>query len=341
MTTLLDVADVSKLFPIGGGPGFFTRFKRRFSGGPENLPKVYAVDDVSFTVEKGETVGLVGESGCGKSTLVRALTRLIDVSDGTIKLGERELSRKAARVFARDRDRARIQMVFQDAGDSVNPRFTAFDAIADPLRRLRKLRGNALTWQVETVARQCGLPLQLLTRYPHQLSGGQRARVGIARAIAVNPDLLVLDEPTAALDVSVQVVILQLLEQLKKEIGMSYLFVSHDLSVVRLLCDRVLVMYLGKIVESGPAKEVFDHPLHPYTRALVAAVPRLHEGGGEQLRLTGEPRSPIDPDPKVCRFYGRCPRGTDACTTAMPALRSFGARRVACHFAEEFLPQQT
>jgi oligopeptide/dipeptide ABC transporter ATP-binding protein len=341
MTTLLDVADVSKRFPVGGGSGLFTRFKRRFSGGPENLPKVYAVDDVSFTIEKGETVGLVGESGCGKSTLVRALTRLIDVSDGTIKLGERELSRKAARVFARDRDRARIQMVFQDAGESVNPRFTAFDAIADPLRRLRKLRGNALTWQVETVARQCGLPLQLLTRFPHQLSGGQRARVGIARAIAVNPDLLVLDEPTAALDVSVQVVILQLLQQLKRDIGMSYLFVSHDLSVVRLLCDRVLVMYLGKIVESGPAKEVFDHPLHPYTRALVAAVPRLHEDSGERLRLTGEPRSPIDPDPKVCRFYGRCPRGTDACTTAMPALRSFGSRRVACHFAEEFLPQQT
>jgi oligopeptide/dipeptide ABC transporter ATP-binding protein len=305
------------------------------------LPKVYAVDDVSFTIEKGETVGLVGESGCGKSTLVRALTRLVDVSDGTIKLGERELARKAARVFARDRDRARIQMVFQDSGESVNPRFTAFDAIADPLRRLRKLRGNALTWQVETVARQCGLPLQLLTRFPHQLSGGQRARVGIARAIAVNPDLLVLDEPTAALDVSVQVVILQLLQQLKREIGMSYLFVSHDLSVVRLLCDRVLVMYLGKIVESGPAKEVFDHPLHPYTQALVAAVPRLHENGSERLRLTGEPRSPIDPDPKVCRFYGRCPRGTEACTTAMPALRSFGARRVACHFAEEFLPQQT
>jgi oligopeptide/dipeptide ABC transporter ATP-binding protein len=337
MTVLLDVTDVSKVFPVGGGPGPLARFKRRFSGGPAKLPKVYAVDDVSFFIDKGETVGLVGESGCGKSTLVRALTRLIDVSDGTIKLGTRDLSRKASRVFARDRDRARIQMVFQDAGESVNPRFTAFDAIADPLRRLRKLRGNALTWQVETVAKQCGLPLQLLTRFPHQLSGGQRARVGIARAIAVGPELLVLDEPTAALDVSVQVVILQLLQRLKKEIGMSYLFVSHDLSVVRLLCDRVLVMYLGKIVESGPAAEVFERPLHPYTQALVAAVPRLHENGSERLRLSGEPRSPIDPDPNVCRFYGRCPRGTDACTTGMPKLRDFGARRVACHFAEEFL----
>ena len=340
MTTLLDVAEVSKVFPVGGGPGAWSRLKRRFTGGVEKLPKVYAVDDVSFAIEKGETVGLVGESGCGKSTLVRALTRLIDVSDGIVTLGKREVSLKPARVFARDRDRARIQMVFQDAGESVNPRFTGFDVIADPLRRLRKLRGKALTERVETVASQCGLPLQLLTRYPHQLSGGQRARIGIARAIAVEPELLVLDEPTAALDVSVQVVILQLLQRLKKEFGMSYLFVSHDLSVVRLLCDRVLVMYLGKIVESGPAAEVFEHPLHPYTQALVAAVPRLHDAPNARLRLSGEPRSPIDPDPNVCRFYGRCPRGVEACKTTMPALRSFGARRVACHFAEEFLPKQ-
>jgi oligopeptide/dipeptide ABC transporter ATP-binding protein len=338
MTALLEVADVSKRFAVGGGPGAWTRLKRRFTGGAETLPKVYAVDDVSFAIEKGETVGLVGESGCGKSTLVRALTRLVDVTEGSIKLGTRELSLKPSRVFARDRDRARIQMVFQDAGESVNPRFTGFDTIADPLRRLRGLRGKELRERVETVATQCGLPLQLLTRFPHQLSGGQRARVGIARAISVGPDLLVLDEPTAALDVSVQVVILQLLQRLKKEFGMSYLFVSHDLSVVKLLCDRVLVMYLGKIVESGPALEVFEHPLHPYTQALVAAVPRLEANGSERLRLIGEPRSPIDPDPNVCRFYGRCPRGTDACKTTMPALRSFGERKVACHYAEEFLP---
>jgi oligopeptide/dipeptide ABC transporter ATP-binding protein len=339
MTSLLQVTEVAKLFPVGGGPGAWARFKRRFSGGPDTLPKVYAVDNVSFVIGRGETVGLVGESGCGKSTLVRALTRLIDVSDGTIKLGDRELARKTSRVFARDRDRARIQMVFQDAGESINPRFTGFDAIADPLRRLRKLRGKALRDRVETVARQCGLPVELLARYPHQLSGGQRARVGIARAIAVEPDLLVLDEPTAALDVSVQVVVLQLLQRLKQEFGMSYLFVSHDLSVVRLLCERVLVMYLGKIVESGPAAEVFAHPLHPYTQALVAAVPRLHEAANEKLRLSGEPRSPIDPDPNVCRFYGRCFRGTDSCKTNMPTLRRFGERQVACHLAEEFIPR--
>jgi oligopeptide/dipeptide ABC transporter ATP-binding protein len=228
-------------------------------------------------------------------------------------------------------------MVFQDSGDSINPRFTAFDTIADPLRRLRRVRGKALKEQVEEAANQCGLPPVLLSRFPHQLSGGQRARVGIARAIAVKPDLLVLDEPTAALDVSVQVVILQLLQKLKRELGMSYLFVSHDLSIVRLLCDRVLVMYLGRIVESGPARAVFQRPWHPYTQALVAAVPRFGAEAMARLRLKGEPRSPVDPDPNVCRFYGRCPISASDCKTKAPALRRFGSRHVACHFAEEFV----
>jgi oligopeptide/dipeptide ABC transporter ATP-binding protein len=339
MTVLLDLNEVSKFFPVGG-PNQLARLKRRLSGGPEKLPKVYAVDNVSFVINKGETVGLVGESGCGKSTLVRALTRLVDVSDGSIKLEARELALKPARVFARDRDRARIQMVFQDTGDSINPRFTAFDAIADPLRRLRRVRGRALREAVEAAASQCGLPAVLLSRFPHQLSGGQRARVGIARAIAVKPDLLVLDEPTAALDVSVQVVILQLLQKLKRELGMSYLFVSHDLSVLRLLCDRVLVMYLGKIVESGPARAVFERPWHPYTRALVAAVPRFGGEATERLRLKGEPRSPVDPNPNVCRFYGRCPISANDCKTKAPVLRRFGSRHVACHFAEEFVVER-
>jgi oligopeptide/dipeptide ABC transporter ATP-binding protein len=335
MAALLDVAELTKRFPVATAGGALKGLRRRFAGGVEPQSQVHAVDDVSFVIAKGETVGLVGESGCGKSSLVRVLTRLLDPTAGSIRFGSRDLSLVAARDFAHDRDRGRIQMVFQDSGESINPRFTAFDAIADPVRRLKHLGGAALAARVEQAATQCGLPRELLGRYPHQLSGGQRARVGIARAVAVEPELLVLDEPTAALDVSVQVVILKLLQRLKAELGMSYLFVSHDLSVVRLLCDRVLVMYLGKIVEAGPAREVFDRPLHPYTKALVAAVPRLDGNGVARLRLSGEPRSPIDPDPNVCRFYGRCPRGADMCRTAMPPLRRIGeGREVACHFVE-------
>ncbi|SFK94498.1 ABC transporter ATP-binding protein [Falsiroseomonas stagni] len=325
-STLLDVAELSKRFPLRRG-GFF---------GGGHTPMVHAVDDVSFTLARGETLGLVGESGCGKSTLVRLITRLTDPSSGSIRFGQRELAALPAKAFARDADRARIQIVFQDAGESINPRFTAADAIADPLRKLKGVTGADLKAKVEEAAALCGLPLELLDRFPHQLSGGQRARVGIARAIATRPDLLVLDEPTAALDVSVQVTILQLLVTLRETLGMSYVFVSHDLNVVRLLCDRVVVMYLGRIVEVGPASQVFANPLHPYTRGLVAAVPRLDGLRDDALRLAGDPRSPIDPDPNACRFHGRCPIGTDRCGTEMPALRRFaGGRQAACHYAEE------
>jgi ABC-type oligopeptide transport system ATPase subunit len=288
MTPLLDVAELMKRFPVKGSqPNAFARLRHRLGATPQTRPHVHAVDDVSFTIGEGETVGLVGESGCGKSTLVRLLARLLDPTDGTIRLGPRDLSLTPAQRFARDPDRAWVQMVFQDAGESINPRFTAFEAIADPLRRIKGLGGANLSAKVSGTAQKCGLPAELLSRFPHQLSGGQRARVGIARAVALEPDLLILDEPTAALDVSVQVVILQLLQQLKADLGMSYLFVSHDLSVVRLICDRVLVMYLGKIVEAGPARDVFDNPLHPYTKALVAAVPRL----GEPPPRTASPAS--------------------------------------------------
>ena len=324
---LLEVEGLRKLYPVGKAPPPWRRGMAR--------SQLHAVGGVSFAIGRGETVGLVGESGCGKSTLVRLLARLIDPSGGSIRFDGEDVGAVPAASFARTRRRAQIQMVFQDATDSLNPRFTAFRAIADPLLRLRRLSRAAVRGRVAEVARLTGLPPELLTRFPHQLSGGQKARVGIARAIAVEPRLLILDEPTSALDVSVQVVILQLLDELKRKLDLSYLFVSHDLSVVRLLCDRILVMYLGHIVESGPAGQVFAAPAHPYTQALLSALPQpgARRGERERIGLPGEPRSPIDPDPAICPLYGRCPRATDLCRAVSPELREiYPGRLTACHF---------
>jgi oligopeptide/dipeptide ABC transporter ATP-binding protein len=278
-------------------------------------------------------VGLVGESGCGKSTLVKLIARLLDPTDGRIYFDGKDVGAIAAERFARAPARAQIQMVFQDPADSLNPRFTAFDAIADPLRRLGGDGGGALHRRVEEVAELVGLPHALLGRYPHQLSGGQQQRVGIGRAVALRPSLLILDEPTSALDVSVQAVILHLLADLRERLGMAYLFVSHDLNVVRMVTARVLVMYLGRIVEAGPADAIFDHPAHPYTRGLVSAVPVLDVRDRRQrVRLVGEPRSPIDPSPTTCRFFGRCPDGFERCEREMPVLAPTGPdHAVACH----------
>ena len=310
--------------------------KRFLVGKTTKGPYLHAVDDVSIRIERGESVGLVGESGCGKSTLVRLVTRLLDASDGAIVFNERDIGGIAAKDFARRPERSRIQMVFQDPTDSLNPRYTAFDCIAEPIRLLTSVTGN-LDARVAELAASVGLPPELLSRFPHQLSGGQKARVGIARALASEPELLILDEPTSALDVSVQAIILQLLARLRRERGLSYLFVSHDLNVVRLLCDRVVVMYLGRVIESGPAAELFAHPRHPYTRALLSAIPGAGADGAavERVRLAGEVRSPIDPSPTVCRFYGRCPQGQgERCTQEMPPLREVGSHHtVACHFA--------
>jgi oligopeptide/dipeptide ABC transporter ATP-binding protein len=322
---VLAVAGLRKLYPMTKMSGL------SHSTAPSRL---HAVDRVSFAIGHGETVGLVGESGCGKSTLARLLARLIDPTEGTILLDDEEISAVPARRFGRSPLRAQIQMVFQDATDSLNPRFTAFRAIADPLLRLRRLSHTSLRARVAEAARLTGLPHDLLTRFPHQLSGGQKARVGIARAIAVEPRVLILDEPTSALDVSVQVVILQLLAELRRRLDLSYLFVSHDLNVVRLLCDRILVMYLGHIVESGPAEQVFAAPAHPYTQALLSAVPKIGSGGRQRrIGLPGEPRSPIDPSPDICPLYGRCSRAAELCKRAMPPLREIAPGRfAACHF---------
>jgi oligopeptide/dipeptide ABC transporter ATP-binding protein len=302
---------------------------KRFAVGGRRGALLHAVDDVSLSIGAGESVGLVGESGCGKSTLVRLLARLLDPNEGRIVFAGEDLAGIAALRFARTPQRAAIQMVFQDPTDSLNPRFTARETIGEPLRLLGALSARQADARVDEVALQVGLPLALLPRYAHQLSGGQKARVGIARALAVKPRLLILDEPTAALDVSVQAVVLQLLAQLRAELGLSYLFVSHDLNVVRLLTDRVAVMYLGKIVEVGPSEAVFRAPKHPYTQALVSAIP----GQGPRIRLSGEVASPIDPPAHMCRFHGRCPQGQDRCAREAPALQRLGTREVACHFA--------
>ncbi|MGO4713073.1 dipeptide ABC transporter ATP-binding protein [Bradyrhizobium sp. 2TAF24] len=241
---------------------------------PVEPDRFRAVDGISFTVGRGESVGLVGESGCGKSTTSMMVMRLLDQTSGRIAFDGEEIGNLLPKAFARSALRRRIQMVFQDATDSLNPRFSAARAIADPILRMGEpMSRDALRGRCEELATQVGLPVALLDRFPHQLSGGQKARVGIARAIALKPDLIILDEPTAALDVSVQAVVLNLLQDLKQSLGMSYLFVSHDLNVVRLLCDRVIVMRAGRIVEQGPAEAVLAAPQADYTRELLAAIP--------------------------------------------------------------------
>jgi oligopeptide/dipeptide ABC transporter ATP-binding protein len=310
---LLQAESLHKRFPVAGRRGSM----------------LHAVDDVSLHIGAGESLGLVGESGCGKSTLVRLLARLLDPSDGRIVFLGKDLAALPAAGFARASERAAIQMVFQDPTDSLNPRYSARETIREPLLLLGGMDRAAADARVDEVAQQVGLPLALLPRFAHQLSGGQKARVGIARALALKPELLILDEPTAALDVSVQATVLQLLARLRAELGLSYLFVSHDLNVVRLLTDRVAVMYLGKIVEVGPSEAVFRAPRHPYTQALVSAIP----GQGPRIKLSGEISSPIDPSAHACRFHGRCPQGEDRCAREAPPLLRVGARQVACHFA--------
>ncbi len=268
---LLSVEGLVKEYPRPATGAFLARLMGK---GEPDKPAFRAVDGISFTVARGETLGLVGESGCGKSTTSMMVTRLIDPTGGRIVFDGADIGAIPAQQFAASPHRRRIQMVFQDPTDSLNPRFTAERAIADPILRMGDIKGrDALRARCEELARLVGLPVELIDRFPHQLSGGQKARVGIARAIALDPDLVILDEPTAALDVSVQAVVLNLLEELKGRLGMSYLFVSHDLNVVRLLCDRVIVMKTGAIVEQGTAEEVLGDPKAEYTRELLTAIP--------------------------------------------------------------------
>lgn len=252
---LLEVRDLVKTYQSKSGP-------------------VHAVKGISFSIKEGQSVGLVGESGCGKSTISEVLVRLMDATSGEIVFDGQDIASIHAHKFIKDPRRADIQMVFQDATDSLNPRHTARQTIADPLRRLGGMQGAKLGARIEELATLVGLPRPLLDRFPHQLSGGQKARVGIARAVALEPRFLILDEPTAALDVSIQAVVLNLLADLRTQLGMSYLFVSHDLHVVRLLCDHVIVMKEGNIVEQGPTHQVMFHPEHQYTKTLLTAAPK-------------------------------------------------------------------
>ncbi|MEM8572312.1 MAG: ABC transporter ATP-binding protein [Pseudomonadota bacterium] len=252
---ILEVRNLTKTYPGKSGP-------------------VHAVKGIDFTIQAGQSVGLVGESGCGKSTTSSMLVRLLDPTSGEIVFDGKEIGTIPADRFIRDPRRGAIQMVFQDATDSLNPRHTARASIAEPLRRMSQMPRGAQAKRVEELADLTGLPRPLLDRFPHQLSGGQKARVGIARAIALDPKFLILDEPTAALDVSIQAIVLNLLADLRARLGMTYLFVSHDLNVVRLLCDHVIVMKAGEIVEAGPAAQVMSRPSHPYTKDLLAAAPQ-------------------------------------------------------------------
>ena len=265
---ILEVLNLVKKFPLRDKSSLFAKKKE------ENT--FTAVNGITFNLKKGESLGLVGESGCGKSTTSNMITKLLDPTSGDIILENENITAYTSKQFAAMKQRNKIQMVFQDPTDSLNPRFNAFDCIAEPLRRLLKMRDRKkIKEKVEELSLMVGLPIHLLSRFPHQLSGGQKARVGIARAISVNPKILILDEPTSALDVSVQAVVLQLLDRLKKELGMSYIFVSHDLNVVKLLCERVIVMNRGEIVEQGTVHDILENPQKDYTKKLIASIPHF------------------------------------------------------------------
>jgi oligopeptide/dipeptide ABC transporter ATP-binding protein len=292
------------------------------------IGRVCAVDDVSLTLGGGETLGVVGESGCGKTTLVRAIARLTEPTGGTIRFRGEDVThagRRALRPVRRE-----LQMVFQDPQASLNPRKRVGQIVGASL----PMRGAEREARVRELLEQVGLSPEHVGRFPHEFSGGQRQRIGIARALALDPQLILLDEPVSALDVSIQAQVVNLLDDLQDRLGLGYVFVAHDLSVVRHVSDRIAVMYLGKIVESSPAKALYERPIHPYTRALLDAVPIPHPGRNRARRRTvlgGEPPSPIDP-PSGCHFRTRCPRATELCAQVEPPLTAYaGGHLAACH----------
>jgi oligopeptide/dipeptide ABC transporter ATP-binding protein len=319
---LLELRDLTMHFPVRTGLG------RR--------GKVQALDGVSLIVRDGETLGLVGESGCGKSTTGRLVTRLLEPTSGAILFRGKDIS------HLRERDlrpyRSELQLIFQDPYSSLNPRHTVGTIVGTALRVHDIVPRERELGRIQELLELVGLNPEHYNRYPHEFSGGQRQRIGIARALAVRPKVIVADEPVSALDVSIQAQVMNLLEDLRQELGIAFIFIAHDLGVVRHFCDRVAVMYLGRIMEIGTRSEIYSAPQHPYTQALLSAVPDLGVVRGTppkvRIRLTGDVPSPINP-PSGCRFRTRCWKAQDICATTEPPLVSKGGgQQVACHFAE-------
>jgi oligopeptide transport system ATP-binding protein len=326
---LVKVENLKKYFPIRRG------ILRRVVG------HVKAVDGITFDIYKGETLGLVGESGCGKSTAGRTILQLYEPTEGDVHMDGRdltELSNKDLRRARRD-----MQMIFQDPYASLNPRMTVGNIISEPLKIHGIGNSASRKERTEELLKLVGLNPYFITRYPHEFSGGQRQRIGVARSLATNPAFIIADEPISALDVSVQAQVVNLLDDLKEELGLTYLFIAHDLSMVRYISDRVAVMYLGRIVELGERDEVYDHPLHPYTQALISAIPvpdPVKEANRQRIILEGDVPNPAAPPPG-CHFHTRCQFATELCREEEPQVRNFGTEQqphlVACHYAEQFV----
>ncbi len=326
---LVKVENLKKYFPIKRGV-----LKR-------TVGHVKAVDGISFEIYKGETLGLVGESGCGKSTAGRTILQLYEPTDGDVYLDGQDLTGLSSKDLRKAR--RHMQMIFQDPYASLNPRMTVGNIISEPLKIHGIGNSASRKERTEELLKLVGLNPYFITRYPHEFSGGQRQRIGVARSLATNPGFIVADEPISALDVSIQAQVVNLLDDLKRDLGLTYLFIAHDLSMVRYISDRVAVMYLGRIVELGERDDVYEHPLHPYTQALLSAIPVPDpdtEAERQRIILEGDVPNPAAPPPG-CHFHTRCGYVTDICKTDDPQPRNFGTeekpRVVACHHAEQFV----